>query len=88
MNIQDIQYLRQETGAGIMDCKNALNKVDGDLQQALAVLQDQGFQLANKKAGSGAKVEVTGFFRYEKADGLQNEEGINNCGYARQMANK
>ena len=36
MKIQDIQFLRQETGAGIMDCKNALNKTNGDLQQALA----------------------------------------------------
>jgi elongation factor Ts len=50
MKIQDIQYLRQETGAGIMDCKNALNKANGDLGQALAVLQEQGFQLAKKKA--------------------------------------
>ncbi len=50
MKIQDIQFLRQETGAGIMDCKNALNKTNGDLQQALAVLQEQGFQLAKKKA--------------------------------------
>ena len=38
-------------------------------------------------AGLGAHIEVTGFFRYEKADGLQNEEGINKIGYARQMAN-
>jgi elongation factor Ts len=50
MNIQNIQYLRQETGAGIMDCKNALNKANGDLQRAMAVLQEQGFQLAKKKA--------------------------------------
>src|SRR5665647_713913 len=50
MKIQDIQYLRQETGAGIMDCKNALNKANGELRQALAVLQELGFQLAKKKA--------------------------------------
>jgi elongation factor Ts len=49
MNIQDIQYLRQETGAGIMDCKNALNKANGDVQQALVLLQEQGFQMAKKK---------------------------------------
>jgi elongation factor Ts len=50
MNVQDIQYLRQETGAGIMDCKNALNKANGDLQQCLALLQEQGFQMVRKKA--------------------------------------
>lgn len=50
MNIQDIQYLRQETGAGIMDCKNALNEASGDVQQSLAILQAKGFQVAQKKA--------------------------------------
>jgi len=33
VNIQDIQFLRNETGEGIMDCKNALNKANGNLQQ-------------------------------------------------------
>ena len=30
-NIKDIQFLRQETGAGIMDCKNALAQTNGNL---------------------------------------------------------
>ena len=50
VNIQDIQFLRQETGAGIMDCKNALNETNGDLQQSIAILQEKGFQMAKKKA--------------------------------------
>ena len=48
-NIQDIQYLRQETGAGIMDCKNALGQTNGDLQQSIAILQEKGFQMVMKK---------------------------------------
>lgn len=54
MNIQDIQYLRQETGAGIMDCKNALSHANGDIQQSLVILREKGFQLVKKKAERAA----------------------------------
>jgi elongation factor Ts len=54
MSIQDIQFLRQETGAGIMDCKNALTKACGDVQQSLVILQEKGFQIAKKKADRAA----------------------------------
>lgn len=50
VNIQDIQFLRQETGAGIMDCKNALGQANGNLQQSIAILQEKGFQMVKKKA--------------------------------------
>jgi len=50
VNIQNIQFLRQETGAGIMDCKNALNETNGDLRQSIAILQEKGFQMVTKKA--------------------------------------
>lgn len=48
-NIKDIQFLRQETGAGIMDCKNALVQTNGNLQQSIAVLKEKGFQAIKKK---------------------------------------
>lgn len=48
--IQDIQYLRQETGAGIVDCKNTLIETKGDLQQSITILQNRGFKIAEKKA--------------------------------------
>ena len=50
VNIQDIQFLRQETGAEIMDCKNALSQSNGNLQQSIAILQEKGFQMVKKKA--------------------------------------
>jgi elongation factor Ts len=50
IGIKDIQFLRQETGAGIMDCKNALNETNGDVQQSLTILQEKGFQTVKKKA--------------------------------------
>jgi elongation factor Ts len=47
----DVKALRERTGAGIMDCKNALNEVDGDLEKAIDFLQVKGIAKAAKKAG-------------------------------------
>ncbi|MFH1283653.1 MAG: translation elongation factor Ts [bacterium] len=45
-----ISRLRSKTGAGIMDCKTALQKSGGNLEEALTVLRKQGIAIANKKA--------------------------------------
>ena len=45
-----IKALRAETGAGIMDCKRALEQVDGDLAKAQIVLKEKGLASAEKKA--------------------------------------
>lgn len=50
VNKQDIQYLRQETGAGIMACKNALLEARGDLQQSIVILHKKGFKAIEKKS--------------------------------------
>jgi elongation factor Ts len=43
--------LRGETGAGLMDCKNALTEAAGDLEQAITILRKRGIASAEKKAG-------------------------------------
>jgi elongation factor Ts len=45
-----IKELRDSTGAGIMDCKRALQEAGGDLKKAADVLQKQGFTKAEKRA--------------------------------------
>ncbi len=50
MNTADITKLRQQTGAGIVDVKNALEETDGDFDKALDVLRKRGADLAQKKA--------------------------------------
>jgi elongation factor Ts len=52
---EQIKDLRQDSGAGIMDCRNALKETDGDKAKALALLQKQGFVKAQKTAGRAAK---------------------------------
>ena len=45
-----IKELRDTTGAGIMDCKRALQEASGDPKKAAEVLQKQGFAKAEKRA--------------------------------------
>ncbi len=45
---KDIAALRKATGAGMMDCKNALEESDGDVERALDVLRAKGLTKASK----------------------------------------
>jgi len=51
---QLIKELRELTGAGMMDCKNALNETNGDLDKAVQALREAGLGKAAKKAGNVA----------------------------------
>ena len=46
-----VKDLREKTGAGMMDCKNALNETQGDLEQAVDWLRKKGLSKAAKKSG-------------------------------------
>ncbi len=48
---QDVKKLRDKTGAGMLDCKNALIKADGDFAGAEKVLKEQGLASADKRVG-------------------------------------
>ena len=45
-----VNELRQKTGAGMMDCKNALVEADGDFDKAISVLRKKGQKIAEKRA--------------------------------------
>jgi elongation factor Ts len=49
-----VKELRERTGAGFMDCKNALVEAGGDLEAAVALLRERGLAAAAKKAGREA----------------------------------
>lgn len=51
-----VKQLRDMTGAGIMDCKRALDETGGDVQKAAEVLRQQGMAKAEKKAGRTARM--------------------------------
>ena len=46
-----VKELREMTGAGMMDCKNALVECDGDMDKAVEFLREKGLAKAAKKAG-------------------------------------
>ena len=50
----DVNKLRQMTGAGMMDCKNALKENEGDFELAIEFLRKKGQKLANKRADRDA----------------------------------
>jgi elongation factor Ts len=47
---KDISALRQMTGAGMLDCKNALEEADGDLDRAAKILREKGLAGAAKRS--------------------------------------
>lgn len=49
-----VKELRELTGAGIMECKRALEETSGDLSKATALLKQQGLAKAEKKSGRSA----------------------------------
>lgn len=52
---QMVKELRQRTGAGILECKNALKEKDGDMEQAVELLRKKGIAKAEKKVSRAAK---------------------------------
>jgi elongation factor Ts len=53
-----IKQLRELTGAGVMDCKRALEEAGGDLAQAQKIIERQGIARAEKRAGREARQGV------------------------------
>jgi len=54
----DVKVLRERTGAGMMDCKRALEETDGDVEAAVAILRERGLAAAAKRAGRDAREGV------------------------------
>jgi elongation factor Ts len=52
---EDVKKLREQTGAGIMDCKRALEESGGDYDKAVLWLREKGLSTAAKKAGRVAR---------------------------------
>ena len=52
---EDVKRLREATGAGIMDCKRALEESGGDVDAAVLWLREKGLSTAAKKSGRAAR---------------------------------
>ena len=58
ISTESIRELRDKTGAGIMDCRRALEQAGGDQARAMQILQQQGLERMEKKAGRVARQGV------------------------------
>ena len=54
----DVKKLREQTGAGMMDCKKALVEAEGDFEKAIEILRKKGQKLSAKRAEREAKEGV------------------------------
>jgi len=54
----DVNKLRKQTGAGMMDCKKALVEAEGDFEAAVDVLRKKGQKIAAKRADRDASEGV------------------------------
>ena len=54
ISAQDVKALRERTGAGMMECKKALEEAQGNMDRAVDILRERGLAAAAKKAGRSA----------------------------------
>lgn len=64
-----IKEIREETGAGVVDIKKALDEAKGDKEQAKKILRQKGLEKAGKKKNREAKEGLVGFYLH--SDGKQ-----------------
>ncbi|MCD6290210.1 MAG: elongation factor Ts [Anaerolineae bacterium] len=57
-----IKKLRAETGAGVLDCRNALQEADGDFEKAAELLREKGLAAAAKKASRETREGIIGSY--------------------------
>lgn len=57
---EQIKQLREQTGAGVLDCKRALDETDGNFDKAVEILRNKGLAAAAKKADRDASEGLIG----------------------------
>ena len=66
ISASEVNKLRQETGAGIMDCKKALVETNGDFEAAIDYLRKKGAKIAANRADREANEGVVNGLRGKK----------------------
>ncbi|GAB4436211.1 MAG: translation elongation factor Ts [Chloroflexi bacterium OHK40] len=62
VSIELVKELRERTGAGIKECKEILEQVDGNINKAIEILRERGIEAAAKKATREAKEGLIGSY--------------------------
>ena len=64
ISASDVKELRERTGAGMLECKQALESAKGDLDKAMAALKEKGHALAEKRSGRETLEGVIGSYMH------------------------
>ena len=62
VSVEMIRKLRQKSGAGIMDCKEALAETKGDIEKAITLLRKKGKEVASKRQGKSTAQGYVGSY--------------------------
>ena len=71
-----IKQLRELSGAGMMDCKRALEEAEGDVDKAFTILREKGIAKAAKRAGRATGQGVIEAYLHSTGDGYPPQVGV------------
>jgi elongation factor Ts len=71
-----IKKLRDMSGAGMMDCKSALEEADGDLEKAFTILREKGMAKASKRAGRATGQGVVEAYLHRTGEDFPPQVGV------------
>jgi elongation factor Ts len=71
-----IRKLREVSGAGMLDCKQALEETDGDVDKAFTILREKGIAKAAKREGRETGQGLVEAYLHSTGDGLPAQVGV------------
>jgi elongation factor Ts len=74
--IESIRKLRELSGAGMMDCKHALEEAEGDIDKAFTILREKGIAKAGKRAGRATGQGVVEAYLHSTAPDYPPQIGV------------
>jgi elongation factor Ts len=72
----EVKALRDRTGAGMMDCKQALVEAEGDVDKAIEVLRKKGAASAAKRSGRGTAEGVVAAYTHSSGTGDRKQQRV------------
>jgi elongation factor Ts len=76
ISMELVKKLRDLSGAGMMDCKTALEEAEGDIDKAYTILREKGIAKAAKRAGRATGQGVVEAYLHSTGDGYPPQVGV------------
>jgi len=76
VSLDDVKKLREMSGAGMMDCKSALEEAGGDVDKAFTILREKGVAKASKRAGRATGQGVVDAYLHSTSPDFPPQVGV------------